>query len=44
MEEEQKGSCDEEGRSESMEEAGRRVKVGQAKIKEDNERRNQQKM
>ena len=48
-EEEQKESCDEdtcdeEGISESMEEAGRIFKAGQAKIKEDYGRTNQRKM
>lgn len=43
-EEEQKESFDEEGRSELMEEAGKRVKVGQKEIKEDGERTNQRKM
>ena len=49
MEEEQKercdeDTCDEEGISKSMEEAGRRVKAGQVKIKEHDGWTNQWKM
>ena len=49
MEEEQKGrcdkdTCDEEGRSKSMEEVGRIFKSGQEEIKEESKRTNPQKM